>query len=229
MSEPANLLAFGDDSGKRRKRQGTAIYAKGVIGGNESDIRLNVRPPMMAAGESAGFTELSNSTYGIPFTVGVGLRFYLLPRFSIGTGIDYSLLTRTFTGKYTKTVGSETLSETGSVYNTIHYLGIPLNLFYDIITTDRIKFYVYGGGEMDFCVSNKYTLYSSPNIVWTTPVKTPQFSVGAGLGVEFRLSKILGLYLDPGVKYYFNNGQPKSVRTDRPFMFNFDAGVRFNF
>ena len=53
-------------------------------------------------------------------------------------------------------------------------------------------------------------------------------SCGAGVGVEFRLSGKLGLYLDPGVRYYFPNSQPKSIRTDKPFMFNFDAGLRFS-
>ena len=49
------------------------------------------------------------------------------------------------------------------------------------------------------------------------------------MGLEFKLSDKLGLYIDPAVRYYFHSpGQPKSVRTDKPFMFNFDAGLRFN-
>ena len=63
----------------------------------------------------------------------------------------------------------------------------------------------------------------------TEAVKNLQYSVGAGLGVEFALSQHLGLYLDPGIKYYFYNHQPKSVRTDKPLMVNFDVGLRFNF
>ena len=71
----------------------------------------------------------------MPFTLGLGVRIYLLPRFSLATGLDYSLLTRSFTGCY------EDLS--GSVSHTLQYLGIPLNLYYDILSSDKIKFYVY--------------------------------------------------------------------------------------
>ena len=55
-----------------------------------------------------------------------------------------------------------------------------------------------------------------------------QFSAALGIGVEIPLSGKLSLYLDPAVRYYFHGNQPKSLRTDKPFMFNFDAGLRFN-
>ena len=55
-----------------------------------------------------------------------------------------------------------------------------------------------------------------------------QFSAALGVGIQFKVSDKLGIYLDPAVRYYFHGNQPKSVRTDKPFMFNFDAGLRFN-
>ena len=55
-----------------------------------------------------------------------------------------------------------------------------------------------------------------------------QYSVGAGIGVEFMLANHLGLYLDPGFRYYFDNGQPVSIRTQQPFMMNFELGFRFD-
>jgi len=84
---------------------------------------------------------------------------------------------------------------------------------------------VYAGGTADFCVSNKYTI---EDIIFRDPVNNPQFSVGAGLGVQFMVSKLIGLYIDPGVRYYFRCDQPKSIRTDQPLMVNFEAGLRFN-
>ena len=56
-----------------------------------------------------------------------------------------------------------------------------------------------------------------------------QFSVDAGLGVEFLLSRRVGLYVDPGVSYYFPCNQPRSLRTEKPLLLNFDVGLRFNF
>ena len=204
----------------RKDKPRTALYAQGTIGSNESDFRP-APGAWMAPGAESGFSELGPSTYGIPFTVGLGVRFYLLPRLSLGTGVDYSLLTRSFTGSFN--------GESGSVSHTLQYIGVPVNLFYDIISSDRIKFYVYGGGEAEYCLSNKYRLYANPDIIRKYPVERIQYSVGGGLGVEFRLTRRLGIYLDPGVNYYFNCNQPRSIRTDKPFLVNFDAGLRFNF
>ena len=185
---------------------------------------------MAPGSSSSGISELSTSTYGIPLTLGLGVRFYLLPGFSIGTGVDYSLLTRTFTGTYTGPGDSRKpeATEAGDIQHNMQYLGVPLDLYYDILSSDKIKFYVYGGGEVEYCVSNKYTVFTSPRITCSEPVRKLQYSVGGGVGVEFRLADKLGLYLDPGVKYYFPYGQPKSIRTDKPLMFNFDAGLRFS-
>jgi hypothetical protein len=47
--------------------------------------------------------------------------------------------------------------------------------------------------------------------------------------VEFLLGRRVGLYLDPGVNYYFPCSQPRSIRTEKPLLLNFDVGLRFNF
>lgn len=200
-----------------------ALYAQGSVGSNDARNLPAAPGAHMAPGVQDEFAEIlgSSSTYGVPFTVGLGVRLYATPRLSIGTGIDYSLLTRTFTGGYQGTPGT--------VSHTIQYLGIPVRLYYDILTSDRIKFYTYGGGEVEFCVGNTYRLFGSPDIVREYKVNSPLFSVGLGLGVEFRLGRTVGLYLDPGVNYYFAGNQPRSIRTDKPLMLNFDAGLRFNF
>ena len=200
-----------------------ALYAQGSVGTNDASGRPALPGAYMAPGAQDEFSEVlgSSSTYGVPFTLGLGVRIYVAPSLSIGTGIDYSLLTRTFTGGYQGTPGT--------VSHTIQYIGIPVRLYYDILTSDRIKFYAYGGGEAEFCIGNKYRLFGSPDIVRDYKVNSPLFSVGAGLGVEFRLGRTVGLYLDPGVNYYFPGNQPRSIRTDKPLMLNFDAGLRFNF
>lgn len=225
VADPFALLAASEES-RRLKAGRTALYAKGAIGGNDSDIRINSGSASMAPGKGgAGFSEESSSTYGVPFTLGLGVRVYVHPKISIGTGLDYSLLTRTFMGTYT----DGAVSEAGTVTHSVQYLGIPLDVYYDIISTEMLKFYIYGGGEAEWCISNKYTLHSTPNIVGTTPVEKLLWSAGAGIGVEFKLSRHLGVYIDPSLRYYFPSDQPKSIRTDKPVIVNFDAGIRFNF
>ena len=224
-----DLLAAADSKKDRRK---LSLYAKGSIGGNDSDFRFSPSHTAMAPGEkSTGFTELSTSTYGVPLTLGLGVRYHVLPRLSAGTGIDYSLLTRTFTGKYSgiSSVTGEEIQEAGNVAHSLQYIGIPLGLYYDLLGTDRLKVYVYGLGEAEYCISSRYTLFAAPNIIRDERVQKLQYSIGGGLGIEFSLSRILGLYVDPGIRYYFPSDQPKSIRTDKPVMISFDAGLRFNF
>lgn len=231
-TDPFSLMEEEDRKATRsRAAKGrTAIYAKGSVSGNDSGLARIQSIPSMAPGKgSSGFSELSTSTYGVPFSVGLGVRFYVLNKLSIGTGVEYSLLTRTFTGKYTEvdSDGTTTREEAGDVSHKVQYLGVPLNLYYDLFNAKPLKLYVYGGGSGEVCVSNKYTMYTNPRVSSSVPVEKLQFSVGVGIGLEFSVAKHLSLYIDPSMRYYFPSDQPKSVRTDKPLMVNLDAGVRF--
>lgn len=219
---------FADTESESKRELGrTSIYAKGLVGGNDSEYMSMRRVASMAPSTTeTGIKELGASSYGIPITLGVGLRFYLLPRFSMATGVDVSLLSRSFTGQYNTASGS---SEGGNVSHDMLYIGIPFNFYYDIFASERMKFYTYAGAEAEYCISNRYTLHTTPKITQSSVVRKPMFSVAAGLGVEFALSKTIGLYLDPGIRYYFPSDQPRSIRTDRTMVVNFDAGLRFNF
>lgn len=211
-----------EDSKAAKKNDKISIYAKGALGSNDgfNSIRSSGYLAPGTASETA-IKETSSSTYGIPFSFGVGARFYVLPRLSIGTGLNLNLLNRSFTGTYG--------AESGNVEHRLIYLGVPVNVYFDFVNFENIKFYGLVGGELEYCLSNKYIFHSTPDITKTNPVRQLQYSVSAGLGIEFSISKQFGIYLDPGIQYYFNCNQPKSVRTDRPLIFSFDAGLRFNF
>ena len=204
------------------------LYAQGGVGGNDSNISYGGNGiSRMAPGKgspSAGITESSTSTYGVPFTIGLGARFNVAPKLSLGTGLEYSLLTRTFTGSYSD-------SYTGSIAHNVQYVGIPVNVYYDLFSTrdNLLNLYAWGGGSAEVCVANSYKLLGSES---ASTIKdnagSMQFSAALGLGFQFKLSDKLGLYVDPAVRYYFHGNQPKSIRTDKPLMFNMEAGLRFN-
>lgn len=208
------------------------LVVNGTLSGNTASkaFRSSMSGGIEAIPSSDIIKETGASDFGVPFTVGVGFRYYLTPKFSIGSGLDYSLLTRTFAGTYT--AASTITSVAGDIRNTMHYLGIPVNLYYDIISSPSFGFYVYGGGEGEYCISNRYDFHSGGavpgNVVVRQKVNGLQFSAKIGVGVQFRLSDRVGLYLDPGVCYYFYGGQPRSIRTERPLMFNLNAGLRFD-
>ena len=215
-----------------RSGRRTDIIIGGALSGNtpSKSFRSSMRGGVEAIPDSDIIKETGASDFGVPFTVGVGFRCYLAPRFSIGSGVDYSLLTRTFSGSYTAAASSASIH--GEFRNTMHYIGIPVRLYCDIIDAKAIDLYVYGGGEVEYCVSNKYAFHSGAaapeDFAVRQKVQGLQFSAGLGIGVQFRLSDHIGLYLDPGVIYYFYGGQPRSIRTERPLMFNLNAGLRLD-
>lgn len=224
-------MILEDEMKAASSRRKVAVTLGGAMGANDKDFTGVFGPKRSAS--SVVFTgqnklvESGSSTFGIPFSVGLGVRFPLGERFAIGTGVDYSLLTRKFTGVYYNESGVS--SGEVSVDNKMHYIGVPLNLYIDIISLDRLKFYCYGGGEGEYCFKNIYNIHTGSGINQTSKVSGLQFSIGAGLGVEFLFTDVFGVYFDPGVRYYFANGQPKSLRTEHPFNINFDLGLRFDF
>ena len=120
---------------------------------------------------------------------------------------------------------------TGSIAHAVHYVGLPVNAYYDLLSTKDglMNMYAWGGGSAEVCVSNSYRLLESAgSSVVRDKAGSMQFSAALGLGFEFRLAGNLALYVDPSVRYYFHGNQPKSVRTDKPLMFTMDAGLRFN-
>ena len=229
--DPFALMAAEDRLKARSTRNRLAAVLSGGISGNDArntPPAMGVAPGSAVATTQTSILEKSTSTYGAPVSFGVGLRYNFSPRFSVGTGIDYTLLTRSFTGVYTP--GSTlAASVEGDVHHSMQYIGVPLKAYLSLIDSGNIRFYVLGGGAMEFCVSNRYTIPNGEStLVYKERVQQPQFSLSTGLGVEFRLSQRLGLFLDPSVNYYFDCRQPKNVRTEKPFMVNFNAGFRFN-
>ncbi|MGM9741548.1 MAG: porin family protein [Candidatus Cryptobacteroides sp.] len=170
----------------------------------------------------------TESSYAIPVTFGLGVRVSLTERWSLGTGLNYTMLQRTFSGVYTKVQNGETVTKLSSdVRNSLHYIGIPVNVYFDIVSGNHFKLYAYGGGTFEKGVKNSFRVKNSPeDILLSEKVKGVQMSAGAGLGVEFVVAKSFGIYLDPGFRYYFDCDQPVSIRTQQPFTMNFELGLR---
>lgn len=222
---------WGEETGKKQERK-ISLVVSGIAGTNntEGQKRLNPmkRPSVNPVPEKTGIEETSTKgSYGIPVSFGVGLKMDLSPRWSVGTGLNYTVLSRQFYGKYTRIGASGSIdnSTSSDIRNVQHYIGIPLNAFYDILSNDRINLYAYAGGTVEKCVADNYSLLNT-SIVHKEKASGVQLSANAGFGVEFMLGEHLGLYVDPGIRYYFDNGQPKSIRTVQPLMLGFEMGFR---
>ena len=176
-----------------------------------------------------GITEYGSSQYSLPLSFGIGVKIDLTDRWSVGTGVNYTMLSRQFKGDYLNVKDGSILEYTQSdIRNRQHYIGIPVNAYFNIISTDRIYFYTYAGGTVEKCVGNEYHILETSSL-YKEKVQGVQLSANLGIGVEFMLGKHVGLYLDPSARYYFHCHQPKSIRTAKPLMFGAEIGLRTRF
>lgn len=218
-----------EDSRNRK----TSIFLSGIAGTNSvqaSGTNMLRHPSMSTSRPKTGIEQKSSdSTYGLPVSLGAGVKIGINEKWSLGIGANYTLLTRKFFGTYTlvNSEGNIVESISSDIRNVQQYIGIPVNIFYNIISSDYLNFYTYAGGAIERCISDKYNILNT-TYVHKGSVQGVQLSADLGIGVEFLLGKHLGLYIDPSLRYYFDCGQPKSIRTAQPFMLGFEAGLRIN-
>ena len=199
-----------------------------TVGKSAPSGRLN-RPMSPNARLKTGVTETGNNSFGLPVSVGIGARFDIAPKWSVGVGVNWSMLTRNFDGAFIMVEDGEEMEYTEShIRNTQHYIGIPVNVYYNIISNKHINFYTYAGGAVEKGLTNRFDILSSKS-VYKEEIQGVQWSANLGLGVEFMFGKHLGLYLDPSVRYYFSCQQPKSIRTAQPVMLGLELGLRTRF
>lgn len=233
VREDTRTYTFEDFPEERPSRKiRTSLTASGITGTNSTQNKSRAGairfPSISKAPAKTGISETSTSTiYGIPLSFGAGVRIGLTERWSLGAGLNYTLLSRKFYGTYTLVGADGNIESTTSsdIRNNQHYIGIPVNAYYNIIGTENVNFYAYAGGTVEKCVADKYDVQST-SIVHTEAVKGVQLSAGAGIGVEFMLGRHLGLYVDPSIRYYFDCGQPKSIRTAQPLMVGLEMGLK---
>lgn len=60
-------------------------------------------------------------------------------------------------------------------------------------------------------------------------VKPLQWSLSGAVGVQWNISRLLGLYAEPGVGYWFDDGSSlQTIYKEKPLNFNLNIGLRLN-
>lgn len=154
-----------------------------------------------------------------PFSVGLSVGIPIHERFTLTTGLAYTQLHADFL----KIMNKRQLAKE----QDLQYVGCPVNLNYRFLETKLLKAYVAAGGQIDLNVKAKS---ATEGVETEMPKDRPQFSTQAAVGLQFDVMPQVGVYVEPGVKYYFDNGS--NVRTffkDKPCNFNLQVGLRWNF
>ena len=153
-----------------------------------------------------------------PISVGMQVGFHLLPKLKLSTGLVYTKVSSDFiSGVYdTRTVSTQDL----------HYIGIPLNLSYSVWEYKGLHTYVTAGGEGAVNIKNHT---ETDGEVKESKRDKMQWSTNASVGIQYDFIPQLGVYVEPGMKYYFDNGsQIENIFKDKKLNFNVQFGLRFN-
>ena len=234
--EALRQLAF-EEHKTRRKGE----FSMSILGNVQSNTRPEGpsstvrRTPglfvMPAPTETKISREGTEFSFGLPVSGGIGFRYDFNPRWGIGTGVVYTNLSRSFLGDFQEVENgmfTKQLFDT-DINNQQHYIGVPLNLFFNIVNTGNWNIHVRMDGMGEKLVDNHFLIHDSEgDIHLHLKAEGLQFSTGVGVGLEFKFSPNVGIYFDPTLRYYFDGNQPRSIRTIQPLRMDFEAGVRFS-
>lgn len=153
-----------------------------------------------------------------PISVGMQAGFHLFPKLKLSTGLVYTKVSSDFISGVsdTRTVSTQDL----------HYIGIPLNLSYSVWEYKGLHTYVTAGGEGAVNIKNHT---ETDGEVKESKRDKMQWSTNASVGIQYDFIPQLGVYVEPGMKYYFDNGsQIENIFKDKKLNFNIQFGLRFN-
>ncbi|MDD7317583.1 MAG: porin family protein [Prevotella sp.] len=189
------------------------VMLSGYGNGNNGGADGNPLPSQLYL---SGYEE--RTEHKAPFAIGVRLGYDITPRMWVESGLQYSKLSSTFVREIS---GNEFKAE-----QSLHYVGVPLAVGYRLLDVGRLSFYGVAGAQADFNVKSD----NSVDGVKSEPVRdNVQFSANASLGAQFKLTPQLGIYVEPGARYYFDNGSyVDNYFKDKKLNFNLQVGARWN-
>lgn len=182
-------------------------------------------PSHPAFNENVDADDFADIDYALPLSFGIVTRIPFNRTWAMETGLVYTYLSTKMSGHQGRLLESQL---------ELHYLGIPIHLVANVWNRGRWNAYLSGGVMIEKGLNSIYTekrIYGNriENITGRTRISGVQWSLNGAVGLSYRFYNNWSLYGEPKVYYYFDNNQPLSTRTDKPFGFGIGAGVRYQF
>ena len=208
------------------------VHAEGIT----TDSRYTQRPMLMATRDADMLASgnpnkvqsvLSNAPLQLadysqtkhhyhPMSFGLSVGYNLTPRLTLTTGMVYTYASSDFTSS----AAGDDIIET----QRLHYIGVPLNLKYNVWGNNAIHTYATAGCQADFNVSAKM---QTGDITTDADKDRTQWSVGGAVGVQYNILPHMGIYAEPGVRYYIDNkSSVETIFKEKKLNFNLQLGVR---
>lgn len=189
----------------------------------DDDITTLVRSRAAADDDVSGI----EMQHHIPIRFGLTAQYDLTPRFGIESGITYSRLSSDLSTENNRPIKGEQI---------LHYIGMPVNLKYRLASWKALSIYASAGAMLEKCVDGTLTRHTTlpngSNEKKSLKLKENalQWSSNIAIDLQVNLTRHIGLYVQPGVAYYFNNGSEiRNIYKDRQFNFNINLGLRYSF
>ena len=159
-----------------------------------------------------------------PIRFGLLLRYAFNDRWSIESGLSYAQLSSNINYTFTSYIIE--------IEQRLKYIGIPVNVNYQLWSSRYFSVYASVGGMAEKMVEGKQHMVATKPSKQvedgSVSIRPLQFSVNGGMGAEFKLVDWMSLYAEPGVGYWFDNGSDvPTYYQDKPFSFNLNVGLRF--
>ena len=201
----------------------TATYVEAV---GPDDVIWADNPQLGIGIFNQGKSVKTEYKHRLPVRVGINVAYRLTDRLSVESGVSYTRLSSD------KKDGTKDNYSSGS--QKLDYIGVPLNVKYRAFGYRRLSVYASAGLLTEKCVSGKTTHEyvisgeKKKHEAEDVAAKPWQLSVNAALGAQFDVLRNVGVYVEPGVSYYFDDRSPLStIYKEKPLNFNLNLGVRY--
>lgn len=198
----------------------------GSVGANSLEWADNPMLGVLVFNQQTGIE--TKVRHRLPIRTGISFAYRINDRFDIESGLTYTNLTSEIKeGSDNHYLKSE---------QRLHYVGVPLSLKYHIYSWKRLGLYTSAGILAEKCVSakldkefilNKKEIDAESGNIREKPM---QWSANISVGVQCSLTPSIGLFAEPGISYYFDDGSDlQTIYKDKPLNFNLNVGLRFSF
>lgn len=222
-----NLLTGSTSSGSAQQFPGYATMSGSPMSVDEvfhiSDFHENPLTQILLANQDEEVK--AKIRHKIPVTLGVSLYYNVGKKWGIGTGVNYTKLSSELrSGSSSNLIKSD---------QSVHYIGIPVQVNYNAVQKGRFTGYITGGALVEKAVAGnvktKYIVNDEVKEEKTENLesKPTQFSVNGGLGFQYKIINNIGIYAEPGVSYHFkDNSSLNTIYKEKPLNFNMKFGIR---
>ena len=253
INEGNRSLDVSDENSRTKKRSRHSISLSGKSGLSSSQ-QTNTIPSTLRSSVSETYGKYtmskmesfdeetqtkqvdskSETNHMQPISFGLLTSFNLTTKLQVETGIVYTYLSSETKNKSTDFQNSEKVQ--------FHYLGIPLNLNYSLLSVNKLDIFVTAGAMIEKDIDGKIKYYdekktSSINTIGyeserLSKIKqqNPQLSVAGGVGITYPIYDKTKLFGKVGGRYYIDaNNEYKTYYSDEKFGLDIQLGIKFNF